>query len=105
MADYPHQHLQIPPKRRELKFKGNGRGKLNRRTTLSREQHAARLQGQMEGLELAFTAEHVARLIAIEPKERERQQLETRLEREKQFNRKVERNAASRFFSHELKKL
>lgn len=62
MADYPHQHLQIPPKRRELKFKGNGRGKFNRRTTLSREQHAARLKGQMESLEQAFTAEHSSRM-------------------------------------------
>lgn len=61
MAEYPHQHLQIPPKRRELKFKGNGRGNFNRRTNLSREQHAARLQRQMESLAEAFAAEHTRR--------------------------------------------
>lgn len=64
MAEYPHQHLQIPPKRRELKFKGNGRGKFNRRTDLSREQHAARLQRQMDSLEQAFLAEREIRLDA-----------------------------------------
>ena len=41
--------------------------------------------------------EHVARFKAIEAKEKERQQLEARLEQEKQFNRKVELNAALAF--------
>ncbi len=50
-------------------------------------------------------AEHVARFRAIEAKGRERQQLEARLEREKQFNRKVELNAALRSVSHELENL
>ena len=36
---------------------------------------------------------------------RERQQLEAKLEREKQFNRKVELNAALRSVSHELENL
>ena len=47
-------------------------------------------------------AEHVARFQAIEMKKRERQQLEARLDREKQFNRRVELNAALRSVSHEL---
>ena len=47
-------------------------------------------------------AEHVARFRAIEAKRRERQQLETRLEQEKQFNRKVELNAALRSVTGEL---
>lgn len=50
-------------------------------------------------------ADHVARFQAIETKRRERQQLEARLEREKQFNRKVELNAALRSVSHELETL
>lgn len=50
-------------------------------------------------------ADHVARFQAIETKRRERQQLEVRLEREKQFNRKVELNAALRSVSHELETL
>jgi hypothetical protein len=50
-------------------------------------------------------AEQVARFQAIESKNRERQQLEARLEREKQFNRKVELNAALRSVSHELENL
>lgn len=50
-------------------------------------------------------AEHVARYRAVEAKMRERQQLEARLEREKQFNRKVEMNAALRSVSHELENL
>ena len=49
-------------------------------------------------------AEHVARFRAIEAKKRERQQLEARLEREKQFNRKVELNAALRTVISELNK-
>ena len=49
--------------------------------------------------------EHVARFRAIEAKKRERQQLEAKLEREKQFNRKVELNAALRSVSHELENL
>jgi hypothetical protein len=50
-------------------------------------------------------SEHVARFQAIEAKKRERQQLEARLEREKQFNRKVELNAVLRSVSHELENL
>ena len=47
-------------------------------------------------------ADHVARFRAIEAKRRERQLLETRLEREKQFNRKVELNARLRTSDAEL---
>lgn len=50
-------------------------------------------------------ADHVARLQAIEAKRRERQQLEARLEREKQFNRKVELSAALRSVTTELASL
>jgi Domain of unknown function (DUF4391) len=50
-------------------------------------------------------ADHVARFRAIEAKKRERQQLEARLEREKQFNRKVEMNATLRSVSNDLKNL
>jgi len=50
-------------------------------------------------------AEHVARYRAVEAKMRERQQLEAKLEREKQFNRKVELNGALRSVSHELESL
>lgn len=49
--------------------------------------------------------EHVARFIAIEGKEKERRQLATRLDQEKQFNRKVELNAALRSLSQELESL
>lgn len=49
--------------------------------------------------------EHVARFNAIEAKEKERQQLKVRLDKEKQFNRKVELNAALRSLSHELENL
>lgn len=41
-------------------------------------------------------AQQVVRFQAIEAKTRDRQQLEARLNREKQFNRKVELNAALR---------
>ena len=50
-------------------------------------------------------AEHVARLQAFKSKHRERQQLEARLEREKQFNRKVELNAALRGLNSEIQVL
>ena len=46
--------------------------------------------------------DHVARFRAIEAKKRERDQLEVRLNREKQFNRKVELNAALRSVIAEL---
>ena len=49
--------------------------------------------------------EQVARFNAIEVKEQERQQLETQLAREKQFNRKVELNGALRSLTHDLKSL
>ena len=47
-------------------------------------------------------ADHVARFRAIEAKRRERKLLETRLERDKQFNRKVELNARLRTADAEL---
>lgn len=50
-------------------------------------------------------AGHVARFRAIEAKRQERQQLEVRIEREKQFNRKVELNATLRSVSHKLENL
>ena len=50
-------------------------------------------------------AEHVARVNVIEAKKKTRQQLETRLGQEKQFNRKVELNAALRSLSQELETL
>lgn len=53
-----------------------------------------------EGIE-----EHVARFNAIEAKQKTRQQLETKLGAEKQFNRKVELNAALRSLSQELQTL
>lgn len=49
--------------------------------------------------------DHVARYTAIQAKEKECQQLEGRLNRERQFNRKVELNAALRSASHELENL
>ncbi|MDQ3625642.1 MAG: DUF4391 domain-containing protein [Verrucomicrobiota bacterium] len=51
----------------------------------------------------AYDGEGAARAFipaAIEAKMRERQQLKSRLEREKQFNRKVELNAALAFRHH-----
>lgn len=50
-------------------------------------------------------ADHVARFLALEAKRRERQHLEARLEREKQFNRKVELNATLRDLSLKLAEL
>lgn len=49
--------------------------------------------------------EHVSRYQAIQSKLREKEQLEARLLNEKQFNRKVELNAALRSVSHELSNL
>ena len=49
--------------------------------------------------------EHVARFNAIAAKEKERRQLEARLDKENQFNRKVELNAALRSLSQELESL
>lgn len=49
--------------------------------------------------------EHVTRFNAIEAKQKTRQQLETKLGAEKQFNRKVELNAALRSLSQELETL
>lgn len=46
--------------------------------------------------------DHIARWNAIQTKEKECQQLETRLSREKQFNRKVELNAALRTLRENL---
>ena len=50
-------------------------------------------------------ADHVARFRAIEAKKRERHQLEARLGREKQFNRKVDLNAALRSLTADLASL
>jgi hypothetical protein len=49
--------------------------------------------------------DHVARYTAIRTKEKECQQLEGRLNREKQFNRKVEMNATLRALRQELDSL
>ncbi len=49
--------------------------------------------------------DHVARYTAIRVKEKECQQLEGRLNKEKQFNRKVEMNAALRTLRQELSDL
>jgi len=49
--------------------------------------------------------DHVARHTAIQAKEKECQQLEARLNREKQFNRKVEINAALRALRQEVSAL
>lgn len=49
--------------------------------------------------------DHVARYTAIQVKEKECQQMEGRLNREKQFNRKVEMNAALRTLRQELSDL
>jgi len=71
---------------------------------------ATRLQPEQmrEVARSAYDGEGAARAFipaAIEAKMRERQQLKSRLEREKQFNRKVELNAALRSVSHELSEL
>jgi hypothetical protein len=50
-------------------------------------------------------AAHVARFAALESKENERRQLEVRLAKEKQFNRKVVMNAELRSLSQELEKI
>jgi hypothetical protein len=49
--------------------------------------------------------EHITRFCAMQAKERERQQLEARLNKEKQFNRKVELNSALRALRAELDSL
>lgn len=49
--------------------------------------------------------EQVARFLALEAKQRQRQQLESRLAKEKQFNRKVEMNTALRSLSQELEQI
>ncbi len=49
--------------------------------------------------------DHVARFTAIQLKEKECQQMEARLNKEKQFNRKVEMNAALRTLRRELSAL
>lgn len=50
-------------------------------------------------------AEHVARFNQLAAKKKVQQQLETRLRQEKQFNRKVELNAALRTLSQEVQTL
>src|ERR1700730_8417271 len=64
MPDFPHQHITVPPARRELKFKGNARGRFNRCTNLSREQHAARLQSQITIMDAAFYGEQARGVLA-----------------------------------------
>jgi Domain of unknown function (DUF4391) len=49
--------------------------------------------------------DHIARVQTIESKQREASQLETRLQREKQFNRKVELNQQLRTLAEELRRL
>ena len=49
--------------------------------------------------------DHVARYTSIQAKEKECQQMEARLNKEKQFNRKVEINAALRCLRAELDSL
>lgn len=49
--------------------------------------------------------DQVARFLALEAKQRERQQIEARLAKEKQFNRKVEMNTALRTLSQELEQI
>ena len=49
--------------------------------------------------------DHVARELAIEAKQREAHQLETRLQRERQFNRKVELNQQLRTLTEDLRRL
>lgn len=49
--------------------------------------------------------EQVARFLALEAKQREMQQIEARLAKEKQFNRKVEMNTALRSLSQELEQI
>ncbi len=49
--------------------------------------------------------DHVARLTEIQKKKEERSLLQTKLRKEKQFNRKVQLNAALRSISHELENL
>ncbi len=50
-------------------------------------------------------ADQVARWVALTSRQKSLRQLETRLAREKQFNRKVELNAALRALAHELETL
>lgn len=66
MPEYPHQHIRLPARRNEFRFKGNGRGKFSRRPGLSREQHAARLQKQLTEVKEAFKAEQLIREAADE---------------------------------------
>jgi len=56
LAEYPHQHLKIRPEVKRLPFRGDGRDKF-RVCPRTREQHAARLLRQMEGLQNQFEAE------------------------------------------------
>lgn len=49
--------------------------------------------------------EQVARFLALEAKQREMQQIEARLAKEKHFNRKVEMNTALRSLSQELEQI
>jgi hypothetical protein len=57
MPEFPHRHLRVSPDRKELHFSGNGRGNFNRRLDLTREQHAARLQRQIEQVGNVFEIE------------------------------------------------
>ena len=61
MAHFPHQHIKIPANRQQLRFKKGGRNTFKRRTDLSREQHAARLQQQIETVSDQFEEEREKR--------------------------------------------
>jgi len=50
-------------------------------------------------------ADHVSRFASLEAKQQARQQLEARLPKEKQFNRKVEMNAATRSLMAEIERI
>lgn len=63
MPSFPHQHIKVLADRQELKFKGSGRGKFDRRH-LSREQHAARLRRQIALIDVAFSDEQERRELA-----------------------------------------
>jgi hypothetical protein len=56
MPEYPKPHLRVPADRKQIRFKGNGRGKFKRRD-LSREQHAARLLQQLGKVKNRFDEE------------------------------------------------
>jgi len=62
MANYPHQHFKLPKNRMELRFKGNGRGKFDRRFDLNREKHAAKLLEDLKSVGNQFESERKDRI-------------------------------------------